>query len=414
MKFVSPFFAVFLLTNVIPPWIAEWIYPLDESSLWNAPIYRSLDEETERIQLSRRFASQDPRYIHKLIRLHQKGLSEGQSDPSSKARILTQILVDFEKGMRQRPVFPEYLVAFALLLFSASGSSEGLPSSLKWRNPLYLSDEKVEQALFLGYKDQALRAFAATYYQYRGRHKFAFHLWRSILTESPGEMGFVLEKCCDTYQDSSFLLDLAPTEDIKALTDFQETLLHARSKPWGKEGYLKTLPLLIEKAEQGVQDPALFGMIARSYQEMGNPSQAFLWYQKAFSLTQAPDSRAQLLLWMVEVLVQQGRLVETQLLLKKHLDLSAVKKEILASYAEISWNLGQREEAIKHLKTLVGHEKAQPHWRDQLASYLFEQGRYTEAADEWRTLLRETQGTPYGKDHRDRILKRILDCERVL
>lgn len=346
-RFLPLLVTLFLLADVARAWMGEWIYPLDESSLWRAPSYPNPFEEIERIELSRRFAPRDPRYAYRLTRLYSKVISEGSLDPSLREQTVTQVVRDFQQGIKDRPLFPEYLAGLALFLQSAVERGKALPDPFQGRDPVLLADEKVKQALFLGHPDHHIRWFAATYYQYRGWHRRSIELWRSILIEDPTQTAAILERCFNYYQDPSFLLELAPQEKTEALIYFQKVLIGSQPKGWGEKVYLKTLPLLIESEEKVKGNAALLEVIARTYEAAEEYREASLWYEKAFRFAKTPDSQALLLLARVDVLLRQGRRMEARSLLKKNLSLSSVRKEILVQYAEISRQLGEREETIK-------------------------------------------------------------------
>ena len=297
--------------------------------------------------MARRFVPHDPRYAYRLTRAYSKAISEGLLDSSSKDEAVAQVVRDFQEGMKNRSLFPEYLVGFALFLRSAVPRETMLPDPFRGRDPLLLSDEKVAQALFLGYQDHNIRSFAATYYQYRGWQHRSLALWRSILMENRSETAPILERCFNYYHNSSFLLEISPREKIEDLIYFQKVLNGAQQRGWEEKVYLKTLPLLIEKEEEVKGNAALLEAIGQTYEAAGESRQAYLWYEKAFYFAPTRDAQASLLLASVNVLLQQGRLVEARSLLQRHLDLSSVRKEILVQYAEISRQLGKREEAIE-------------------------------------------------------------------
>ena len=69
-RFLFALAMLFLISNVARAWVAEWIYPLDESSLWKKPTYRGVHEEARRIQIARRLVPKDPRYVYEKARLY--------------------------------------------------------------------------------------------------------------------------------------------------------------------------------------------------------------------------------------------------------------------------------------------------------------------------------------------------------
>ena len=404
-----------LISNVACAWIAEWVYPLDESSLWKPPSYKDLSEEIHRVEQTRRFVPHDPRYPYRLTGLYQKSVSQRSFDFSSKDPTPARVLQDFRKAIEARPLFPEYFVEIALLFHSLS-EAKG-----EWKNSpagggdlLGFSDEKVAQAIYLSPKDHYVRAFAATYYQNRGMRQRSLALWRSILEEDISPVRKILKRCFEVYRESSFLLAIAPRKRVEGLISFQDVLLGFELPGWDKEAYLKTLPLLIERSQKAEANAALFEMIGRTYQKAKDYRQAYLWYQKAFRAAKTFESKASLLEETVVLLLLQGRLVEAEVLLKHYLTFSSVNARLLFYYADTSWRLGQRKAAIESMKNLVSKKGVPPEWQDQLATFLYEEGRYQEAGEEWRKLLRESRGTAYEKANRDRILNRIQESQGAI
>jgi len=403
-----------LISNVACAWIAEWVYPLDKSSLWRPPSYKDLSEEIHRLEQARRFVPHDPRYPYRLTELYQKAVSQRSFDFSSKDLTPTRVLQDFRKAIEARPLFPEYLVELALLFHSLNevkGEWKNFPAG---GDPLGFSDEKVAQAIYLSPKDHYVRAFAATYYQNRGMRQRSLALWRSILEEDISPVRNILKRCFDVYREPSFLPAIAPRKRVEELISFQGVLIGFELPGWDKEAYLKTLPLLIERSQKADANAALFEIIARTYQKAKDYRQAYLWYQKAFRAAKTFESKASLLKETVELLLLQGRLVEAEALLKHYLNFSSVDARLLFYYADTSWRLGRRKAAIESMKNLVSKKGVSPEWHDQLATFLYEEGRYQEAGEEWQKLLRESRGTAYEKANRDRILNRIQESQETI
>jgi len=413
LTLLPPLVALLLLSNIARAWMAEWIYPLDKSLFRRPPAYGNPLDEIQHLRAARRFVPEAPPYAYRAIQLYHRAVSRGLLDASSRKLAVAQVMRDFEKVIGNRPVFPEYLARFALFLQAAEKAETGLITSFTGRDPSLVSEEKVEQALLLGYQDHNIRAFAALYYQYRGERQRALELWRSILTEDPSQTGDVLKRCFHYYQNYSFLVEIIPQGRLAALLRFQESLLSFRPQGRDEKLYLKTLPWLIEWSQRGKEETLLFEMIGRTYRETGEYSQAYFWYQKAFQSAKTPFARASLLVDGVDLLLRLKRLVEAHELVKRHLGLSSLKPEILARYADTSWRLGEREGAIDAMRELVRQKDSRPPWRDQLASFLYEEGRYREAIYEWRTLLHETRGTDYETANKDRLHQRLLECEQL-
>jgi len=243
-------------------------------------------------------------------------------------------------------------------------------------------------------------------------HRQALHLWRSIISEDPTRTAEILTQCFKYYGNHSFLMEIAPQENIQELMRFQGFLIGFHPDGWGENVFLKTLPLLIEVSEREKGNLPLLKIIGKSYWVAQEYKQAYFWYQTAFGFSETPEAKAPLLSDMASLLLQQGRVVEAQAFLEKNLDLSSVDMEILSLYADTSWYLGKRNRALETMEKVVIQKKVRPQWRNQYASFLFEEAQYREAAHQWQILLQETQGSPYGTANRAHILLKIRECEQ--
>lgn len=327
-RILFPSAALILMTVTAHAWVAELKYPLEVSSLWETPKYAGPAEEIQALTKARGLVPRDPRYEFRMSRLYQKALFEGRLDDEARRQVLAQAASDFNRAVKARPVYSEYLASFALLSIMSHGDSQ--PQA----------EEKINQALLLGYQDLSLRALAATYYQYLGMRERALELWRSIMVQSPGKASEILERSSQFYRDPSFLSELAPVENAEALVRFQEALIGFQKEDWGKNVFLKTLPLLIQKTRENGGSPLLFEVIGRTYRAAGDTQNALFWYERAFQSGGAPESRAALLMEIVDILFHEGRFMEARRLLEQNLDLVEVRPRLRSLYDEASQRMG--------------------------------------------------------------------------
>ncbi len=406
---------VLLISTVARAWLAEWIYPLDESSLWEKRAYPNPIQEIRRVEWAHRFAFKDPRYLSRLgslyadraFQLSQNGLVEGEED-------LVLAVKHFKEAIQNRPMVAEYHVGFALFLQQTAALQEKLGRLIFVQNPMRLSEVEVERALFLSPHHHVIRAYAATYFQYRGERDRALDFWRSILEEDPTRIEEVVTKLFKYYQDESFLLEVAPQKRVRDLVRFQEFLIFFHPEGWTEKAYLKTIPLLVEASRRDPEDESLARIIAKSYWTAEEYPQAYFWYGRAFQTAQAPESRAYLLSQMADALMRQRRFLEARALLNPYLDLSSFDPAVFTLYVRTFWYREERAEAFDVMRSKIRQGKVFPGWRDQFALMLYEDGRYVEAVREWRLLVLEIRNTPYEREHLDSILRGIKNCQERL
>ena len=112
--------------------------------------------------------------------------------------------------------------------------------------------------------------------------------------------------------------------------------------------------------------------------------------------------------------MRQRRLLEGRSFLEPHLNLSSFEPGILILYARMIWYLEERSEAIEAIQNRIKQtkEKVPPEWRDELAFFLYKEGRYGEAKRQWQILLEENRGTPYETQNHARLIRRIKESEQ--
>lgn len=413
-RFLFALAVLFLISNVARAWVAEWIYPLDESSLWKKPTYQNVQEQSRRLRIAHRLVPEDPRYIYEKARLYAEAVSKSVDASFLDASTIASAIKDFKEAITGRPLSAEYHAAFALFLQRIGALQSRLGLSFLTADPMRVSEAEVERALFLSPNRRAIRSYAALYFQYRGWRDRALSLWRSILAQDPTQIGDVLAKCFEFYKDDSFLMEIAPQDDVERLVRFQEFLIGFKPKGWGEKVYLRMLPLLIETSGRNTGNLALLRIIGKSYWSAGDYDRAYFWHQKAFESVGTPAERASFLEDMASILLQQGRVHEANALLASHLDFASDQQEIFILYVRSLWYLGEKEKALGLLKGALNGKEPPPEWRNEFASMLYEEGRYEEAMRQWRLLLQETRGSPYESTYRDQILMRIRDCNERL
>ncbi|OGW76573.1 MAG: hypothetical protein A3J52_02400 [Omnitrophica bacterium RIFCSPHIGHO2_02_FULL_49_9] len=395
-------------------WMAEWLYPLDTSSLWTLPQYRNLDHEIYRARLALRFAPQDPRYLYQLGKLYADKMPS-ESLTYSPGGATDRAVRDMKDAIRYRPVVAEHHAGFALFLQKIAAAESRLPGSRLTSELMELSEEEVNRALFLSPMHHGIRAYAATYYQYRGQREKSLALWRSILEEDPAQTSDILKQCFKFYGDHSFLPEVAPRANIDQLVRFQYFLITFRPDGWGEEGHLATLPVLMETSRQSQEENlSLIEIIGKSYWSAKKYDDAYLWYRKGFERARTDELRAPFLRDAASILLQQGKIAEARAALEPYLALSSVDGEILVLYAQSVGYLGDKTKAIEWMKQAVAQKDPKPNWRLELASMLFDVGQYGEAVREWQTSLEEIAGTNYEADYRAKILLKIGEAQEKM
>lgn len=407
--------------------VAEVLYPLTTSSLWQPKTYPNLSTELKHLRAA---LGTYPNATHYHLRMAQvcaevlgfrasnypekplaRDLKSLVSDQQTQA-LVTKALESYQQAIRLSPTNANYHLELGwfydfLQARHITSDANGLASL------------EMDRALALSPRNLRVRHQVAEYCFKRGQMEKAFAIIRTTIHMAPQITEQNLLLLGRQIGNYSFVSKVAPAEDLETLLKFRQALYKLDSNESRAEALRALLPVLEAAAVRNPDAFELLFSIGHTQESLQIPG-CIEWYARAYHATLIPEQKLQTLEQMMDFHLRRKEFAQacalTEMALREHS--CSLPGKLFYLYGLALWGEGNLHEATDAIKKALadpssgsGAEHLQ--WQDQLAGLYVENQDYPKAIDIWEKVLCDPS-LDQMKEERKKILNELDETRRKM